>query len=201
MTYGKVETKLPSRAMHTQKEIKHESTKKYSIKKYEKSYLLIDGYNMIFAWDSLKKIAKDNLEDARKELINRLCVYKVFKDTEIILVFDAYKVKGNRGEVEREKGITIVYTKESQTADAYIEKTAKELTKNYHVTVATSDALEQLIIFGSGALRMTARYLEEDILNVERAVSQMVESYNLETNDSGFLRVLEEKLTEWKTGE
>ncbi|MBR2500255.1 MAG: TetM/TetW/TetO/TetS family tetracycline resistance ribosomal protection protein [Clostridia bacterium] len=201
MTYGKVETKLPSRAMHTQKEIKHESTKKYSIKKYEKSYLLIDGYNMIFAWDSLKKIAKDNLEDARKELINRLCVYKVFKDTEIILVFDAYKVKGNRGEVEREKGITIVYTKESQTADAYIEKTAKELTKNYHVTVATSDALEQLIIFGSGALRMTARYLEEDILNVERAVSQMVEAYNLETNDSGFLRVLEEKLTEWKTGE
>ena len=167
-------------------------------KKYDKSYILIDGYNMIFAWESLKKIAEDNLEDARQKLVERLSVYKIFKDAEIILVFDAYKVKGNRGEIEREKGITIVYTKESQTADAYIEKAAKELTKNYHVTVATSDALEQLIIFGSGAFRMTARQLEEELINVEKDVRKMVETYNLETDNSGFLKVLEEKLMQWE---
>ncbi len=197
-TYGKVETKLPTRAMHTQKEVKPGKGGGHSAKKYEKSYLLIDGYNMIFAWDSLKKIAAESLEDARRELVERLSVYKVFKDSEIILVFDAYKVKGNRGEVEREKGITIVYTKESQTADAYIEKTAKELTKNYHVTVATSDALEQLIIFGSGAFRMPARHLEEEVIAVEKGVRRMVETYNLETDNSGFLKVLEEKLEGFK---
>ena len=197
-TYGKVETKLPSRAMHTQKEHKSDLEKWRRTKKYDKSYILIDGYNMIFAWESLKKIAEDNLEDARQKLVERLSVYKIFKDAEIILVFDAYKVKGNRGEIEREKGITIVYTKESQTADAYIEKTAKELTKNYHVTVATSDALEQLIIFGSGAFRMTARQLEEELINVEKDVRKMVETYNLETDNSGFLKVLEEKLMQWE---
>jgi len=197
-TYGKVETKLPDRAMHTPKEAKPYKPRKSSGKKYDKSYLLIDGYNMIFAWDSLKKIASYSLEDARRELIERLSVYKVFKDYEIILVFDAYKVKGNRGEEEREKGLTIVYTKEAQTADAYIEKTAKELTKNYQVTVATSDALEQLIIFGSGAFRMPARHLEEDVISVEKGVRKMVELYNLKTDNSGFLRVLEEKLKQIK---
>jgi predicted RNA-binding protein with PIN domain len=154
---------------------------------------------MIFAWESLKKIAEDNLEDARRELIERLSVYKVFKEDEIIVVFDAYKVKGNKGEKEREKGLTVVYTKEAQTADAYIEKTVKELTKNYHVTVATSDALEQLIIFGSGAYRMPARQLEEDVLNVERGVRKMMETYNLNIENSGFLRVLEEKLEQFKS--
>lgn len=198
-TYGKVETKLPARVMHTPKDSEPAREKRPDIKKYQKSYLLIDGYNMIFAWDSLKKIALDSLEDARQKLIERLSVYKVFQDKEIILVFDAYKVKGNRGEVEREKEITIVYTKESQTADAYIEKAAKELTKNYHVTVATSDALEQLIIFGSGAFRMTAKNLEEDLIRVEEGIRQMTEAYNLKTDQSGFLKVLEEKLAKWKT--
>ncbi|MBQ9915067.1 MAG: NYN domain-containing protein, partial [Clostridia bacterium] len=197
-TYGKVETKLPTRAMHTHKEAGNGKSGGHSPKKYDKSYLLIDGYNMIFAWDSLKKIAAESLEDARRELIERLSVYRVFKDAEIILVFDAYKVKGNRGEVEREKGITIVYTKESQTADAYIEKAAKELTKQYNVTVATSDALEQLIIFSSGAFRLPARHLEEEVIAVEQGVRRMVETYNLETDNSGFLKVLEEKLMDFK---
>jgi predicted RNA-binding protein with PIN domain len=199
--YGKVKTKLPDRAMYTPKEVKPGQGKKHGVKKYDKSYLLIDGYNMIFAWDSLKKIAKDSLEDARRELIERLSVYKVFKDDEIIIVFDAYKVKGNRGEEEREKGLTIVYTKEAQTADAYIEKTAKELTKEYNVTVATSNALEQLIIFGSGAFRLPARMLEEDVINVENSVRKMVEVYNLRTENSGFLRALEEKLSQLKNEE
>ncbi len=193
-TYGKIKTKLPVRAMHTPKEHLSDRKQGRSTKKYDKSYLLIDGYNMIFAWDSLKKIAEDSLESARQVLIDRLSVYNVFKDEEIILVFDAYKVKGNLGEVERENGITVVYTKESQTADAYIEKTAKELTQNYHVTVATSDALEQLIIFGSGALRMPARHLEEDLERVENSVRQLVKDNNIKPGNSSLLKSLEEKL-------
>ncbi len=196
-TYGKVETKLPARAMHTKKD-GPQNKGHHTVKRFDKDYLLIDGYNMIFAWESLKKIAQSSLEDARRELIERISVYKVFKGWDIIIVFDAYKVKGNIGEVEKEKGITIVYTKESQTADAYIEKAAKELTKQYNVTVATSDALEQLIIFGSGAFRMPARHLEEEVLQVEKGVQQMVEAYHLETESSGFLKVLEEKLAGWK---
>jgi len=167
-------------------------------KRYEKSYLLVDGYNIIFAWDSLKKTAQDSLESARKALLERLSVYKVFSGYEIILVFDAYKVKGNRGEVEKEQGITVVYTKEAQTADAYIEKAVRELTKQYNVTVATSDGLEQLIIFGSGAYRLPASHLEAEVKQVEAGVAKMVEQYNLETNRQGFLRVLEDKLAEWK---
>lgn len=197
-TYGKVETKSPSRSMYTKKDTPTQKNSRSGIKKFNKDYLLIDGYNMIFAWDNLKKIAADSLEDARKELIDRISVYKIFKGWDIIVVFDAYKVKGNRGEVEQEKGITIVYTKEAQTADAYIEKAAKELTRQYNVTVATSDALEQRIIFGSGAFRMSARHLEEEVEQVEKGVRQMVETYNLETESSGFLKVLEEKLAGWK---
>lgn len=197
-TYGKVETKLPSRAMHTPKEAKPDKYRSKSHKKFDKGYLLIDGYNMIFAWDSLKKIAQDNLEDARRNLVERLSVYRVFKDDEIILVFDAYKVKGNRGEVEKEKGITVVYTKEAQTADAYIEKTAKELSRDYNVTVATSDALEQLIIFGSGAYRMPAKNLEEEVIRIEQGVREMVKVHNLNPDNVEFLRMLEEKLNRWK---
>ncbi len=197
-TYGKVETKLPSRAMHTRKEGSAPKSTSKGVKRFEKSYLLVDGYNIIFAWDELKKIAQDSLESARGELVNRLAVYKVFSGYEIIVVFDAYKVKGNRGEIEKEQGITIVYTKEAQTADAYIEKAVRELTKQYNVTVATSDGLEQLIIFGSGAYRLPASHLEAEVKQVEAGVTKMVEQYNLETNQQGFLRVLEEKLAEWK---
>lgn len=197
-TYGKVETKLPSRAMHTRKEGNTSKSTSKGVKRFEESYLLVDGYNIIFAWDELKKMAQDSLESARGELINRLAVYKVFSGYEIIVVFDAYKVKGNRGEIEKDQGIAIVYTKEAQTADAYIEKAVKELTKQYNVTVATSDGLEQLIIFGSGAYRLPASHLEAEVKQVEAGVTKMVEQYNLETNQQGFLKVLEEKLSEWK---
>ena len=149
----------------------------------------------------MKKIAEESLEAARNKLVERVSVYKVFKGCDIIVVFDAYKVKGNRGEIEKTQGITVVYTKESQTADAYIEKAAKELTKNYNVTVATSDATEQLIIFGSGAQRMPARHFEAELISLEDGVRDMVEKYNLETDASGFLKVLEEKLKEFELGD
>lgn len=195
-TYGKVETKLPTYTMHTRKDVPKESKPYKGKKRHEKDYLLIDGYNIIFAWDDLKKTAEENLEDARRDLTERISVYKIFKGCEIILVFDAYKVKGNRGEVEKFGGITIVYTKESQTADAYIEKAAKELTKNYNVTVATSDSMEQLIIFGSGAYRMTAKQLQQEVSEVEKGVRKFVEQYNIEPENSDFMKILEEKLTE-----
>ena len=158
--------------------------------------ILLITYNIIFAWDDLKKTAEENLEDARRDLTERISVYKIFKGCEIILVFDAYKVKGNRGEVEKFGGITIVYTKESQTADAYIEKAAKELTKNYNVTVATSDSMEQLIIFGSGAYRMTAKQLQQEVGEVEKGVRKFVEQYNIEPENSDFMKTLREKLRE-----
>ncbi len=196
-TYGKVETKLPTYALKTRKET-DKPYKSGGRKKHEKDYLLIDGYNIIFSWEELKKLAQDSLEAARNALVERISVYKIFKGCEIIVVFDAYKVKGNRGEVEEEKGINIVYSKESQTADAYIEKTAKELTKNYNVTVATSDGAEQLIIFGSGAYRMPASHLEDEVKKVEENVKGLMEKVNEETAASGFLKVLEEKLAEWR---
>jgi len=191
-TYGKPKTRLPSRIVHAPQEPK--PVKYPTRKKSEKNYLLIDGYNIIFAWDSLRETAEYSLEAARKELLDRISVYKIFKDYEVIVVFDAYKVKGNKGEVLKEQGVTVVYTKESQTADAYIEKSAKELTRNYRVTVATSDGIEQMIIFGSGAFRLPARLLEEDVVKVENTVKNMLEAYHIEAQNSDFFKIPEEKL-------
>jgi len=193
-TYGKLKQKNPNHVMRTPKENLNK-TPEYKTKKktFEKEYLLIDGYNIIFAWEYLKDLAKENLDSARNKLIERLSSYKIFKECEIIIVFDAYKVKGNPGEVEEVDGITVVYTKEAQTADSYIEKTAKILSKNYQVTVATSDSLEQLIIFGSGAFRMPARALLEDVTSVENNVRELISHYNLEAENPEFLRTLRDK--------
>lgn len=193
-TYGKVKVKEPHSAMHTKGEIPTVKSTKLNIKKYDKEYLLIDGYNIIFAWDELKDMAKVNLESARNMLIDRLVTYKIFKNVEIIVVFDAYKVKGNPGEKETINGINIVYTKEAQTADSYIEKVTKELIKNYKVTVATSDNLEQMIIFGSGALRMSARTFYEDLKIVEETVRKMVDEYNLDIKKSDAFKTVWDKL-------
>ena len=136
-------------------------------------YLLVDGYNVIFSWDKLKALTQDNIDGARNTLINILCNYQGYKKCEVILVFDAYKVKGNAREVEEVNNITIVYTKEVETADMYIEKASYKLAKNNKVRVVTSDALEQLIILAGGALRVSSREFlyeiqqaEEDIRNI-----------------------------------
>ncbi len=198
MTYGKVKRRLPTQDAPVKRETTSQQKTAKLSGKPGKSYLLIDGYNIIFAWEDLRKISEKSLEEARVKLIDLLSVYNVFTDYEIILVFDAYKVKGNRGEVEREKGITVVYTKEAQTADAYIEKTAKELTRHHKVTVATSDGLEQIIIFGSGAYRLPASHLEQEVKNVEKAVVETVEEHNLKTDSRFFSEDFAEKLLEWQ---
>jgi len=187
-TYGKVKQTRVYDAMHTKKEPVTVKETKVKIKTYDKEYLLIDGYNIIFAWEDLSKTARDSLENARKALIDRLETYRIFKKYEIIVVFDAYKVKGNPGEKEIINGINIVYTREAQTADAYIEKTAAQLSKNYRVTVATSDALEQMIIFGGGALRMSARTLLSDVEIVEETVRKMLEENSVDIKNSDFYK-------------
>ncbi len=130
-------------------------------------YLLVDGYNIIFAWDELNKLSKVNLDSARMSLLEIMCNYQGFMGGQLIVVFDAYKVKGNKGSVEKYKNIYVVYTKEAETADQYIEKTVHSIGKKHRVTVATSDRLEQMIILGDGAVRMSAAGFKDE---VERAV-------------------------------
>lgn len=129
----------------------------------QKEYLLVDGYNIIFAWDELKELAEVNIEGARNKLMDILCNYQGYKKNTLILVFDAYKVEGNQGEVLKYHNIHVVYTKEAETADQYIEKVAHEIGRKHQVTVATSDALEQVIILGQGAARLSAAGLREEI--------------------------------------
>ncbi len=138
---------------------------KWTARKEEKKeeYLLVDGYNIIFAWEELKELAKSDLKSARDKLMDVLCNYQGYKKCTLILVFDAYKVEGGSGSVMKYHNIHVVYTKEAETADQYIEKTVRRIGRNHHVTVATSDALEQVIILGHGAARMSALGLKEEV--------------------------------------
>ena len=151
------------------------STSDYKQKKTpdgEKENQLVDGYNIIFAWEDLKELAAANIDGAREKLMDILCNYQGFKKCTLILVFDAYKVKGNPGSVETYHNIHVVYTKEAETADQYIEKTVHEIGRKYRVTVATSDQLEQVIILGQGGRRMSARELLEDVIEVQHQIRE-----------------------------
>ena len=134
-----------------------------SIRPPRQSALIVDGYNMIFAWDSLSETARDDLEAARRHLLDALSSYAGYKKCRLVVVFDGYKVKGNPGEKGHFHNIQVVYTKENETADAYIESLVNEIGKNYAVRVATSDALVQLSSLRSGVLRMSARELLEEV--------------------------------------
>jgi len=133
-------------------------------------YLLVDGYNIIFSWDELNELAKVNMDAARNKLMDILCNYQGFKKCIMILVFDAYKVKGGVGEVIDYHNIHVVYTKEAETADSYIEKITHEIARKHQVTVATSDAMEQLIIMGHGALRLSANELKEEVNRISEQI-------------------------------
>lgn len=132
-------------------------------KKTREEYLLVDGYNIIFAWEELKELAEVNIEGARDKLMDILCNYQGYRKCTVILVFDAYRVEGNLGKVQKYHNIIVVYTKEAETADQYIEKTVRNMGRKYDVTVATSDALEQIIIMGQGAQRLSAAGLKEEV--------------------------------------
>ncbi len=133
-------------------------------------YLLVDGYNIIHAWDSLRSIAEENLDAARHRLIERLRNFQGFKQSPVIVVFDAYKVKGNPGSIQHLGGLDVVYTKEAETADMYIEKATYDLRKHHRVRVATSDGLEQVIILGHGALRVPALAFEAEVKAAEETI-------------------------------
>lgn len=129
----------------------------------QEEYLLVDGYNIIFAWDYLKELAEENLDGARGRLMDILSNFQGSRGMHLILVFDAYKVKGNPGSMERYHNIDVVYTKEAETADQYIEKVTHEIGRKHRVRVATSDGLEQLIIMGAGAVRVSAGEFWEEV--------------------------------------
>lgn len=147
-----------------------------------KHYLLIDGYNIINAWSDLKAVGGSNLEEARNILIQQLIEYKSYTGEHVILVFDAHLVKGsNNIKQEFVQGVEVVFTKENQTADSYIEKKVEELTKNRRnkVKVATSDWAEQQVVLGSGATRVSARELKIELGMVKKSIQKKTE----ETND------------------
>ena len=144
-------------------------------------YLLVDGYNIIFAWDELnelKSISRDNLDAARKQLCDLLSNYRGFRKCEVIAVFDAYKVKGGQGSVEKYHDIHVVYTKEAETADAYIERATYEIGRRHRVRVATSDGPEQLIILGHGALRLSTSAFRQEVEQVEGQIADILAANN-----------------------
>jgi len=178
-TYGKSETKGKTGTAYDPMSVVHRAVtpKRVEIKETERvpEYLLVDGYNIIFSWEELKELSKTNIAAARQKLMDILCDYQGFKKCILILVFDAYKVEGFPGEVLKYHNIHVVYTKEAETADQYIEKTVHEIGRKYNVTVATSDATEQVIIWGAGALRMSAQGLFSEVTETKKEIRRLLE--------------------------
>ena len=135
----------------------------YPKKPVLEEYLIVDGYNIIFAWDELKELAKGNIDSAKDRLKDLLCNYQGYKGCHVTVVFDGYRVKGNTGSKEKYFDLEVVHTKQDETADMYIERMVHEISSKYKVTVATSDQLEQLTILSQGALRMSASMLKQEI--------------------------------------
>ena len=177
-TYGPIKSEIYTDAKVVRKSGTKEKAFKMKPLPKGPEYLLVDGYNIVFAWDNLKKIAEESLEAAREALIDTMCEYSGVKECELILVFDAYKVKGNHGSVEKIHNINVVYTKEAETADMYIEKVTHELGKKHRVRVATSDNLEQIIILGAGALRVSADSFKKEVEAVEKEIAEFLKGYS-----------------------
>lgn len=183
----------PARAATPAKEPVYKGTPE----QHRERYLLVDGYNIIFAWEELREMARDNVEGARTRLMDILCNYQGYIQDTVILVYDAYKVRGNPGTVQKYHNIHVVYTKEAETADQYIEKTVHQIGKKYQVTVATSDALEQVIIWGQGAARMSAQELRRE---VEGHTSQRLKEWQ-GAHPEGRFFTMEEKLRQMELPE
>ena len=173
-TYGQVKKRTNGQSRRFESNNNSDCNRKTAPKYDGVEYVLVDGYNVIFAWDNLKALAKENIDAARNSLINIMCNYQGYKKCELILVFDAYKVKGNGREIEEVNNISVVYTKEAETADMYIEKVTHKLAKNHRVRVVTSDGLEQMIILGSGALRVSSRAFREEEKNAEEEIRRII---------------------------
>ncbi len=179
-TYGPVRRRQISQPREITAPQKEQKAGKSSPDKYSDrtEYLLVDGYNVIFSWDELKKLSETNIDAARNTLVNILCNYRGYRKCELILVFDAYKVRGGAESVERVDNISIVYTKEAETADMYIEKVTHSLAKDHRVRVVTSDRLEQLIILGNGALRISSRAFLAEVREAEEEIRRIISEHS-----------------------
>ena len=149
-----------------------------------KEYLFVDGYNIINAWENLKEISKENLEEARNELLEILADYKHYSGIEIYVIFDAYSVKGSVRNQECFKGVYVVYTKENELADHYIERVLDEMGRDYNIRVATSDWVEQQIVLSRGGTRVSARELESEVEVFKSSLKRNIQKSNLK-NDTG----------------
>ena len=147
---------------------------KLTIRPPKQKYIIVDGYNIIFAWDSLAEIAKNDLEAARRSLLDALSSYAGFTKCRLVVVFDGYKQKGNPGEKSQFHNIQVVYTREGETGDAYIEALVAEIGNNYNIRVATSDSLVQLSSLRSGVLRMSARELREEVESAKKEMGKFL---------------------------
>lgn len=175
-TFGPVTRRLPQAQSRT---IQGKEERRRTVNRRGEpveDYLLVDGYNIIFAWQGLCELAKANMDAARMRLMDILCNYQGYSGCILILVFDAYKVKGNPGSVETYHNISVVYTKEAETADMYIEKTTKQIAKKHRVRVATSDGMEQMIILGHGATRISAEAFREEVQRVNERIQEELDA-------------------------
>ncbi|MCM1245413.1 MAG: TetM/TetW/TetO/TetS family tetracycline resistance ribosomal protection protein [Roseburia sp.] len=181
-TFGPVKRRLPAQEIRV---IKGKPEKEHVAIREQtpmEEYLLVDGYNIIFAWEELKRLSEVSLDAARTKLMDILCNYQGYAGCHLIVVFDAYKVKGNPGSIETYHNISVVYTKEAETADMYIEKTTKKIAKKHRVRVATSDGMEQMIILGHGASRLSASAFREEVMHVKEQIQDAIQ-----TGDGGIL--------------
>ena len=173
-TYGKIERRMPARPDAFGDS--YVGTRKKKEEKIQE-YLLVDGYNVIFAWDDLKELAAVDIGAARDKLMDILCNYQGFKKCVLILVFDAYKVEGYALEIQKYRNIHVVYTKEAETADQYIEKVVHHIGRKYHVTVVTSDGVEQVITMGQGGTRVSSRDFLEEVRLTEKMIREEAEKH------------------------
>ena len=148
-----------------------------------KEYLIIDGYNVINAWPTLYSIAHKNLEDARSQLIEMMAEYQSFKGIKVIIVFDAHMVKKSMEKTEKKLGVEVVYTREKETADSYIERLIVDLSRKNRVVVATNDLIEQQMVLGSGATRTSVRELIIDYNNVKERINKRIDALKIQKVD------------------
>ena len=141
----------------------------------KKDYIIVDGYNLIFAWEDLNDLAAADLDNARQQLLDRLANYRAFRGCELVVVFDGYNVKGSKGSRLDHHNINVVFTKENETGDMYIEKLANSIGRNYRVRVVTSDSLIQLSALRSGVLRMSAREFRNEVVSILEQIRQVIE--------------------------
>lgn len=174
MTYGKQKKRryIPAKTIEADPE--KQRTKPLEVLP---EYLLVDGYNIIFAWEELKTLARINLDAARKALLEILANYQGYRNCKVVVVFDAYKVKGGERHYDEYGNLDVVFTKEGETADTYIERISYEAKNKYVLKVATSDKLEQMIIWGNGAFKLSAVELKEEIKKVEREIDSILKDY------------------------